>query len=367
MAKTSSPNEVSSSSKRLSSSRRSSSKRVVRAAVAGNFLVAVTKIGAASWTGSSAMLSEAIHSVVDTANQLLLLYGLVQSGRPPDHSHPLGYGRELYFWSFIVALLMFALGAGASIYEGVDHIRHPVAMTDPFVNYIVLGCSFVFEASSWWIARREFAKAKGGLSYYEAVRRSKDPPTFLVLLEDSAALIGLMIAFAGTLLAQWLDRPLFDGLASIGVGLLLAGAGAVIARETKGLLIGERASSTVDRSLMQIAGQEPGVERANGVLTFQLGPSEVVATLSLEFADHLTAPEIESIVSGLEQHIRAAHPEVIAVFIKPQTHASYREVVQERYGDAAAARHVGGTMATVAELESVRDEHANIGIAEKRV
>jgi cation diffusion facilitator family transporter len=311
-----------------------SSDRVVHAALAGNLLVAATKLAAAWWTGSSAMLSEALHSCVDTGNQLLLLYGLMQARRPPDPSHPLGHGRELYFWSFIVALIMFALGAGASIYEGVDRLLHPEQIVDPLINYIVLGCSFLFEASSWWVAHRKFAAWKGGMGYLEAVRRSKDPPTFLVLLEDSAALIGLTIALAGTAAAQYSGDPLYDGMASIAIGLLLAAVGAIIGRETKGLLIGERASRKVERSIMGIASADEGVERANGLLTFHLGPDHVVATLSLEFSDQLMTPQIEAIVDRLEQHIRAAHPEVIAVFIKPQTAARYRNVLQQRYPGA---------------------------------
>jgi cation diffusion facilitator family transporter len=312
-----------------------SSDKVVYAALAGNGLVAATKFAAAWWTGSSAMLSEAFHSSVDTGNQLLLLYGLLQARRPADAAHPLGYGRELYFWSFIVALLMFALGAGASLYQGVDRIMHPYAMVDPLVNIVVLSCSSIFEGYSWWMAHTRFAAAKGGLSYWEAVRRSKDPPTFLVLFEDSAALLGLAIALLGTFAAQYLGDPLYDGLASIAIGLLLAGVGAVIARETKDLLIGERASGTLERSIMQLAGSETGVERVNGILSFQLGPDHVVVTLSLEFVDHLTTPEIETIVVQLEQHIRAVHPEVIAIFVKPQTARTYRRIAQERYGTGA--------------------------------
>jgi cation diffusion facilitator family transporter len=312
------------------------SDRVVHAALVGNALVVTTKFIAAWWTGSSAMLSEALHSCVDTGNQLLLLYGLVQARRPPDASHPLGYGRELYFWSFIVALLMFALGAGASIYQGVDRLLHPAPIVDPVINYIVLGCSFLFEGGSWWVAHRKFAAWKGGMGYFEAVQHSKDPPTFLVLFEDSAALIGLAIAFVGTGAAQYSGNSLFDGLASIAIGLLLAVAGTIIARETKGLLIGERASRRTERSIMRIAGAEQGVERVNGLLTFHLGPEHVVVTLSLEFADRLTTPEIETIVGKLEQHIRAAHPEAIAVFVKPQTAATYGKLVQQRYGAAAA-------------------------------
>jgi len=170
---------------------RPSSRKVIYAALTGNLLVAITKFGAAAWTGSSAMLSEGIHSVVDTADQGLLLYGLHRAAQPPDARHPLGYGRELYFWSFVVALLILTLGAGVSTYEGVSRLSSTTAITDPAVSYGVLGLSFVFEFASWWVARREFNARKGELGYVEAIRRSKDPPGFLVLLEDSAAMAGI--------------------------------------------------------------------------------------------------------------------------------------------------------------------------------
>jgi divalent metal cation (Fe/Co/Zn/Cd) transporter len=232
---------------------------------------------------------------------------------------------------------MFALGAGASAYQGIDRILHPQAMVDPLVNYVVLGCSLVFEGCSWWIAHQRFVAAKGSMSYWEAVRRTKDPPTFLVLFEDTAAVIGLVLALVGTLAAQYLHEPRYDGLASIAIGLLLAGVGAVIGRETKGLLIGERASSRLERAILKIAATEKGVERANGILTFQLGPDHVVATLSLEFADHLTTPEIEAIVASLEQRIRATHSEVIALFVKPQTANTFSQSLHQRYGAARSA------------------------------
>jgi cation diffusion facilitator family transporter len=323
-----------------------SSRKIVYAALAGNLLVTLTKFIAAWWTGSSAMLSEAFHSFVDTSNQALLLYGMAQAARRPDATHPLGYGRELYFWSFIVALLVFALGAGGSIVQGIDHILHPTAITDPIVNYIVLGCAFVFEGASWWIAREEFAASKGRMGYYEAVQRSKDPPAFLVLFEDSAALLGLAIAFLGTALTQWLGNPLYDGLASIGIGLLLAMAGFILARETKGLLIGESASPALEQSILKIAEECPDVDGANGLITFQLGPHQVFATISLEFADDLRTQDIETKVVRLENLIRAAHPEVIALFVKPQTPATFRKVIIERYGIAALAE--GGSAAIVA-------------------
>ncbi|MEO8318336.1 MAG: cation diffusion facilitator family transporter, partial [Bradyrhizobium sp.] len=219
----------------------SSSKFVIYAALAGNLLVAATKFAAAAWTGSSAMLSEGVHSLVDTVNQGLMLYGIHRASAPPDEQHPLGHGRELYFWCFVVALLIFSLGAGISIYEGVTHILHPAAIEDPRVNYIVLGLSFVFESATWWIALREFEKQRGTLSYLEAATRSRDPASYLVLFEDSAALVGIAIAFAGTLAAELSGIREFDGLASIGIGLVLAITALFLARESKSLLIGEPA------------------------------------------------------------------------------------------------------------------------------
>jgi cation diffusion facilitator family transporter len=220
----------------------SASRKVIYAALAGNLAIALTKFAAAAWTGSSAMFSEGVHSVVDTSNQLLLLYGIKQAHKPPDEDHPLGYGRELYFWSFIVALLIFAIGAGISFYEGVAHILAPVPITDPHVNYIVLGLSAVFEGATFWIALKEFNKLRGTLGVIEAVHLSKDPPSYLVLIEDSAALIGIVIAFLGTLAADRLAMPVLDGVASVGIGLVLAATSIFLARESKGLLIGEGAA-----------------------------------------------------------------------------------------------------------------------------
>ena len=297
----------------------SGSRKVIYAALAGNLMIALTKFAAAWWTGSSAMLSEGVHSVVDTTNQLLLLYGIKSATRPPDDDHPLGYGRELYFWSFIVALLIFSLGAGISFYEGIAHIRAPVHISDPFVNYIVLAFSFVFEAITFWIALKEFNKTRGTLGYIEAVHVSKDPPSFLVLFEDSAALIGIVIAFAGTLAAHWLAMPVLDGVASIGIGVVLAATAIFLARESKALLIGEGARGRVNRSIRQIAAGCGGVEQVNDLVTVHLAPDQVVAAISLEFKDPLTTPEIERAVATIERQIREAHPEVVSIFVKPQS------------------------------------------------
>jgi cation diffusion facilitator family transporter len=302
----------------------SSSKTVVYAAFLGNLLVALTKFGAAWWTGSAAMLSEAIHSVVDTSNQLLLLYGMHRAAQPPDRKHPLGHGRELYFWSFIVALLMFTLGAGVTFYEGVTHIANPAAIVDAKVSYIVLACSAVFEGATWLIALRAFSKAKGSVGYFEALRRSKDPPTFIVLFEDTAALLGLIIAFIGTLAAEWFAMPVLDGVAAIGISLVLAVTALALARESKGLLIGEPASPRISDGILEIARKLSGIERTHVVFTVHLAPDQIVVALSLEFSDSLTTPEIEEKVTALERGIRQAFPDVIAIFVKPQTLGTYQ-------------------------------------------
>jgi cation diffusion facilitator family transporter len=309
----------------------SSSKKVIYAAFLGNLLVALTKFGAAWWTGSSAMLSEAVHSVVDTSNQLLLLYGMHRASQPPDQWHPLGHGRELYFWSFIVALLMFTLGAGVTFYEGVSNIIDPSEIVDPKVNYIVLACSALFEGVTWAIALREFRKAKGDVGYLEAVRRSKDPPSFIVLFEDSAALLGLGIAFLGTLAAEWFAMPVLDGVAAIGISLVLAVTAIALARESKGLLIGEPASRRISEGIVEVARKVPGIERTHVVFTVHLAPDQVVVALSLEFADTLTTPEIEEKVAALEREIRQAYPEVIAIFVKPQSLGTYQSTRRRLY------------------------------------
>jgi cation diffusion facilitator family transporter len=298
-----------------------SSRKVIYAALAGNCLIAVTKFIAAAWTGSAAMLSEGVHSLVDTGNQGLLLYGERRAARPPDDQHPLGYGRELYFWSFIVALLIFSLGAGVSLYQGITHIREPAAISDPHINYIVLALSALFEGTSWWVALRAFKRQRGSLGYYEAVVRSKDPATFIVLLEDSAALIGIAIAFAGTFAAEMLQAPALDGVASVGIAIVLAGTAALLARESKGLLIGESARAALCRSIVDTARAQPGVDRASVALTVHLAPDQIVVAVDLDFDDDLDAGEVEDTMSALEQRIKARHPEVIAVFIKPRSRA----------------------------------------------
>jgi cation diffusion facilitator family transporter len=312
-------------------------KRVVYAALIGNLLVAVTKAAAAFWTGSSAMQSEAIHSFVDCGNELLLLYGMRRAMRRADPEHPLGYGRELYFWSFIVAVLVFALGAGISTYQGIARLRAPEPIDDPLVSYVVLGLAFVFEGVSWLVSLRQFRSAKGAQGFYAATRTSKDPPSFMVFFEDSAALLGIVLAALGTFLATSAGMPLFDAVASIAIGLVLAATAILLARESKSLLIGEPAHPHLRDSIARIASADVSFARVNGVLTAQLAPEQILAALSIEFADDVPAARIEQWVVHTEQQLRAAHPEIVTIFIKPQTGRTYREIVRRRYGESTPA------------------------------
>jgi cation diffusion facilitator family transporter len=291
----------------------------VWAALAGNLAVAASKFAAAAITGSAAMLSEAVHSLVDTINEILLLYGIARSLRPPDRVHPFGYGRELYFWSFVVALLIFALGAGVSAYEGLDRVLHPQSIERPLVIFIVLGISLAFEAASWVVGVREFRAANRSTGWWEAFRRSKDPPIFIVVFEDTAAILGIAAAATGTAAAVISGDTRWDGVASLAIAVILAGVAGLLARESKALLIGERADPKLSEAIMRTAAGIAGVCSANSIVTVQLAPRNVIATLSLDFFDHLRAPEIERAVLELETRIRSAHPEVSALFVKPQS------------------------------------------------
>jgi cation diffusion facilitator family transporter len=311
---------------------RYSSRTVIYAAIAGNLLVALTKFGAAAWTGSSAMLSEGIHSVVDTGNELLLLHGLRRAAVRPDREHPLGYGREIYFWSFVVALLVFAVGAGVALYVGVAHVMDPTPIENPAANYVVLALSALFEGTTWWIALRNFKGEKRYGALFEAFRDSKDPPSFMVLFEDSAALVGLLIAFAGCYLSVSLNLPVLDGAASILIGLVLAVTATLLARETKGLLIGERADPSIVDAITRLAEEIEGIAHANGILTVHLAPRQIVVALSLEFADELRTPEIEARVSELERRVCRLHPEVVTLFVKPQSVSGFKAAIADRFG-----------------------------------
>jgi cation diffusion facilitator family transporter len=296
----------------------SGSRKVIFAALVGNSLIAVTKLAAATFTGSSAMLSEGIHSIVDTGNQGLLLMGLSRAKRAPDERHPYGYGKEIYFWSFVVAILIFGVGAGVSIYEGIKHIGHAEPMVSARINYIVLGLAFLFEGAAWLFAFKEFALVRGKRSLFQAVRESKDPTTFVVLFEDSAAMAGIIVAFVGIWLSQMTGLHWIDGAASVVIGLILAGTAWLLAVETKDLLIGEGASPATIAGIRNLASQVDGVENVNEVLTLHMGPEYILVNVSLDFADHCTAEKIEDEVALLTGAIKKEWPLVQKVFVEAE-------------------------------------------------
>jgi cation diffusion facilitator family transporter len=302
---------------------RSAAKTTVWAAIIGNLMVAITKTAAALVSGSSAMLSEAFHSIVDTGNEALLLYGMRRSRRAPDAAHPYGYGRELYFWSFIVALLLFGLGCIASLLKGVEQIRHPQPVEHTGIIYLVLGLSAIFEGSSWLVARRGFRPSVGEKGYLAAILDSKDPPQFVVLLEDTAALLGIGIVAIGTWAASHWREPVIDGFASVAIGILLGMVSLLLARESKGLLIGERADLKLQDEVFAIARSTSGVVCPNGLVSAQLAPDQVVVALSVKFDDRLMTADIERIVTDMEANVRKARPQVFVLYVKPQSPAAF--------------------------------------------
>ncbi|MCI0461665.1 MAG: cation diffusion facilitator family transporter [Gemmataceae bacterium] len=312
------------------------SKQVVYAAIAGNLAVALTKFAAAAITGSSAMLSEGVHSLVDTGNGLLLLWGIRQSAKPPDDQHPFGRGKELYFWTLIVAVLIFALGGGISIYEGILHVANPVPMAHPAVNYVVLGLAFLFEGSAWWVALREFRKVQGPLGYLQAVRESKDPTTFTILFEDSAALLGLVAAFLGIFLGYALGNPQLDGVASIVIGILLCGVAILLAYESKGLLVGEGVDARTRASITTFVEADPDVTRLVRALSMHFGPKDVLLTLEIEFRPDLTAAQAAAAIDRLDKAIRTAHPEVRHLFVEAQSIAARSDSAASASGHGTA-------------------------------
>ena len=308
----------------------SGSKKAIYAALAGNSLIALTKFAGSTYTGSSAMLSEAIHSLVDTGNQGLLLYGLKRSKKPADQYHPFGYGMELYFWAFVVAIVIFALGAGVSIYEGVKHILHPRILTNAYINYIILGLAIVFECGSWWVAYREFRTSKGDMNFLEATRRSKDPALFTVLFEDTAALLGLIVALIGISLAQVLGVPELDGIASVVIGLILAATSGLLAYETKGLLVGEATDPDTVEGLRSILTSAPGIDRVNELRTLHFSPQDILVVISADFSRSLDSNAVEGQVAELERDIKNAYPGITRVFIEAQSISAHQRDLTER-------------------------------------
>lgn len=299
-----------------------SSKKVIYAALIGNGLIAITKFIASVLTGSSAMMSEGIHSLVDTGNQVLLLLGLKKAKKPADKNYPFGHGKEIYFWSFVVAIMIFAVGAGISIYEGVHSLMDPHPVQNPYINYIVLGLAMIFEGFAWYFAWKEFDKATGDRGYYETVRKEKNPTIFVVLFEDSAAMLGLIVAFIGIALGQWTGLHIFDGIASIVIGIILGITAAWLAYETKGLLIGESADPQIVKSITNMASSHAAISNVNEVLTLHMGPSYILLNLSVNFKDSLEVASIEQDISKLTTQIKGQHPLVKRVFIEAENKSS---------------------------------------------
>jgi cation diffusion facilitator family transporter len=294
------------------------STRTIVIALLANVGIAISKFVAAAITGSSAMLTEGIHSAVDSTNQLLLMWGRHAAKRRPDVYHPFGYGRELYFWSFVVAVLVFALGSGVSIYEGIIHIQHPQEAVSPLVGYVVLLLAFVLDGWSTVEAYREFKAAKREIGWVEAIRRSKDPAAFIVLLENAAALAGIVAAAVGLYLSQRTGNPTYDGAASIIIGLILGFTAFVLAYESKGLLIGEAADPAVVEGLSRLVTTQEGVVAAGEVRTVHSSPDQITAMVSVDFDDNISAGDVERIVCMIEAEATKHWPEVRRLYIRPR-------------------------------------------------
>jgi cation diffusion facilitator family transporter len=295
------------------------SKIAIYGAVVANVAIAVTKFVVAGVTGSSAMLSEGIHSAVDTFNGVLLLVGLKLSQRPATPEHPFGHGKELYFWNLIVAVLIFGLGGGVSFYQGVQHVLHPNPIQEPMWNYVVLSVAGIFEAASFVIALRQFRKQAGDAPFWETVHRSKDPTTYTVLAEDSAAIIGLVIAALGIALSQRFDQPELDGAASLMIGLLLAGVAVALILESRGLLIGEGIRPETARAIRSIALGQPKVRDVGRVLSMYIGPDDVLVTMDLDFDDGTAATDAAAAVASVERQVRERYPMIKRLFIEAGT------------------------------------------------
>ncbi len=308
------------------------SKTVIYAALIGNALIAVTKFIAAGYTGSSAMMSEAVHSVVDTGNQGLLLLGIARSKRPADKAHPFGYGMEVYFWSFVVAILIFGLGAGISFYEGFTKLADPHPVTSFTINYVVLGLALVFEGVAWTLAFREFNKLRGDRGFLQEVRHSKDPTVFTVLFEDTAAMLGLLVALAGLAATQFWGLVWADAAASIAIGVVLSLTAVGLAYETKGLLTGEAAADSTIDTIRRLALAEPLVLGINELRTVHFGPENILASISIDFEDDSTLAQVERTVASLERRIKDRFPEIGNVFIEAQA--------KEHHSAELAAREV---------------------------
>lgn len=295
------------------------SKTAIYGAVAANVAIAVSKFVAAYFTGSSAMLSEGIHSLVDSGNGGLILLGVNQAQKPADARHPFGRSKELYFWSLIVAVLVFAIGGGMSFYEGISHIQHPSPLTDPIWNYVVLGLAILFESTSCYLALKAFNRERGNAPFWDSIARSKDPSVFSILIEDMAALLGLLFALLGVYFGHSLHNPYLDGAASILIGIMLVCVAIFLIYKTKGLLVGEGVDDETIDTIEKLARQDPGVEQVRRPLTLHLGPQDVVLALDIDFHNNLSAGDVEQAIERLQDNIKAKRPEFKRIFIEAKS------------------------------------------------
>ncbi|TKT94218.1 cation diffusion facilitator family transporter [Dyadobacter frigoris] len=307
------------------------SKLPIYGALGANIGIAIIKFIAASFTGSSAMLSEGIHSTVDSGNELLLLLGISRSKKPADQGHPFGHGKELYFWALIVGILIFALGGGMSLYEGITHIQHPEPLKDPKWNYIVLAVSMFFEGGSLIIAIKKFNELKGKGTFWSELRASKDPSLFAVIYEDTAALAGLITAFSGVFLGHYFSNPLFDGVASIVIGLILCVVAVVMVVESRKLLVGESAQSDIVRGIYELVNQDPDVSTVYYPLTMHLAPNEILLALDVQFRKDISLKEVVDAISRTETNIRASYPDVKRIYIEARNLAKSGEQIAKEY------------------------------------
>jgi cation diffusion facilitator family transporter len=304
-----------------------SSKKAIFAALIGNSLIAVTKFAAAIHTGSAAMMSEGIHSLVDTGNQVLLLWGIRSANRPASPEFPFGHGKEIYFWCFVVAMLIFALGCSVCIYKGWQHLSHPTSINNIAINYVVLGFAVVFEAAALWVAFKEFNLSRGSRGIIKAVVKGKDPTLFVVVFEDSAALLGLLVALIGLVLYQLTGNPVYDALASIGIGVVLILTAIVLAMESKSLLIGESADPEIVADIRAILNTDERILTVNEVATLHMGPEFIVVTVSVDFIDALSARKVEKAVTHLTRSIKVVDPRVKRVFIEAERQQDHQQIV----------------------------------------
>lgn len=295
------------------------SKKVVLAALIGNSLIAITKFIAAVFTGSSAMLSEGIHSLVDVGNQILLLLGLKSAQKEPTQEHPYGFGKEIYFYSFIVAILLFAFGGGLSIFEGIKHLSNPTPITSVYINYIVLSFALIFEGAAWYVAYKAFRKTTKRFHWFYSIHRAKDPAIIVVLLEDTAAMLGLIIAVVGITASTYFNLPIIDSIASIFIGLVLLIVAIWLAYESKSLLVGEAASPNVIEDIKSIVLAMPGILATQNIMTMHMGPENILLNLDVDFKENFNSTEVEQSIVLLENNIKASHPEIKWVYMSAKS------------------------------------------------